>query len=1007
MASKDKASLINANAKATKDETILIQVNGVPVDTVLIDRGSLPITGARKLLKLRKPLTARRFRKTTINIPAEFLAIVKGMTLQTKSSSQGNKVKLSQPMLEQLRLLFSRAQKEFHLPVSLEVFTLMLESCGIEKEAASRLFATIDWPAAGLISWDELCTYLYLELTQEEYMLMRACRVELYEPPIRKNLPHRDPAIALARVHDGFWVICSQMGTLTLWSSTLKVVRQAFCVSESRNCNRLAKKWITGMVLMPEYSKVILTTGDREIQFFDSSSFRPFCQLSGLRTQPMAVHYGSLGEGKCIIVYGDQAGCVSVLTFKKMGSSFRYWHKAPLYEGFIPSVLLDHAVEEERIDFTCWHVHNDWVDMVRYYPETDQVVSCSSDINASLVIGRRRASTNVQQAMGEQPSRTKFLEANAVPQPRAPHDQLVFGVFLGVSCFDFNYEMKIVATGGTDHHIRLWNCYFTKSPIATLRGHYTPIFYLIICGNTKRLYSVSKDKWVKVWDVVQHTCIQTLPWHVLHLTGELNAVAFSCESGSLALVGENMVKLKLRARKDVKERFVKSHDSPVTCCCYSEALKQVITACEGSVVKTWNLETGLLESEFRDAHDSQGVASMTLDPLGRRLITVGRDGTGRIWNHNNGQRLNELQPHGRSAPLTTVTYVDIYKEGFILTAGWNRRINVYHDDIDSNTFILPLIPNFTKDVAKKGHREDVLCSDFCPPKWIATGGFDGLVMIWDKEKSQRDFVLCAPLPPDLEPENEQDKGVNCLAFLKQRVKRRLPGTLVVGGPYGYVHIWDAIYKASLVAQFGLKRQGPQDFTVTAVGSDVDNKILAVGDSQGHITVYTLDHCIMRRTEGGPPPELACWEAHLKAVTDLKAVLEHPYLVSCSVDGCVRLWTIQGHLIGTFGQRQLWDLKDESTFRHPRIPSDIWDAFYEIEFQNSEETKAEECLKTEATVGSRGPFTTIYRSTFPQQKVNEQSRQANRNCSEGHKRCRTADRVCNVLQSDLDCDTMLA
>lgn len=33
----------------------------------------------------------------------------------------------------------------------------------------------------------------------------------------------------------------------------------------------------------------------------------------------------------------------------------------------------------------------------------------------------------------------------------------------------------------------------------------------------------------------------------------------------------------------MKERFVKSHDSPVTCCCYSEALKQVITACEGSV----------------------------------------------------------------------------------------------------------------------------------------------------------------------------------------------------------------------------------------------------------------------------------------------------------------------------------------------------------------------------------------------------------------------------------------
>ena len=41
------------------------------------------------------------------------------------------------------------------------------------------------------------------------------------------------------------------------------------------------------------------------------------------------------------------------------------------------------------------------------------------------------------------------------------------------------------------------------------------------------------------------------------------------------------------------------------------------------------------------------------------------------------------------------------------------------------------------------------------------------------------------------------------------------------------------------------------------------------------------------------------------------------VVSASGDGTVRLWTLMGHFIGTFGQETSWDLHCSATFQHPK------------------------------------------------------------------------------------------
>jgi hypothetical protein len=54
---------------------------------------------------------------------------------------------------------------------------------------------------------------------------------------------------------------------------------------------RQKQKWITDFVIMNQYNKFIVGTGDREIQFFELSSFEPYCQISGLETVPLKLDY--------------------------------------------------------------------------------------------------------------------------------------------------------------------------------------------------------------------------------------------------------------------------------------------------------------------------------------------------------------------------------------------------------------------------------------------------------------------------------------------------------------------------------------------------------------------------------------------------------------------------------------------------------------------------------------------------------------------------------------------
>ena len=51
---------------------------------------------------------------------------------------------------------------------------------------------------------------------------------------------------------------------------------------------------------------------------------------------------------------------------------------------------------------------------------------------------------------------------------------------------------------GMDRIVRMWNPYVSNKPVALLRGHNAPIFYLFIAPEENRIFSISTDKCVKV-----------------------------------------------------------------------------------------------------------------------------------------------------------------------------------------------------------------------------------------------------------------------------------------------------------------------------------------------------------------------------------------------------------------------------------------------------------------------------------------------------------------------------
>uniref|UniRef100_A0A3B4WQR1 WD repeat-containing protein 49-like n=1 Tax=Seriola lalandi dorsalis TaxID=1841481 RepID=A0A3B4WQR1_SERLL len=304
---------------------------------------------------------------------------------------------------------------------------------------------------------------------------------------------------------------------------------------------------------------------------------------------------------------------------------------------------------------------------------------------------------------------------------------------------------SLLVTGGMDRLIRMWNPHFSGKPTGVLKGHSAPIIYLCISSEDSQIFSVSIDSTVKIWDLQDQCCLFTADPKASGIHGDISACSYSSAMKSLFIAADCMAVLSLKIRLVFCSRLTVSHNEPVMCCGYSEEFRQVVSCTEGSVVKVWDFDSGCQVFEFGGTPDLSAVTCMAFDLRGRRLITGGRDGCLKIWNFNNGQCLKTLKRDGECHEVCDCIFLKDIPE------------DLHHVQRPK--------PSWQDDL-KNGHNEDILCVAQCPPTLLATGSYDGEIIVWNVVSGRIQCRFVSPRSAEHPNVEGPDTSVQSIIFLK-------------------------------------------------------------------------------------------------------------------------------------------------------------------------------------------------------------------------------------------------
>ncbi|XP_034024275.1 WD repeat-containing protein on Y chromosome [Thalassophryne amazonica] len=784
-----------------------------------------------------------------------------------------------------------------------------------------ELFKKIDYSGQGRISWGDLCAHMLLEYKEKEESVRRSKKVAFTLPATIRSLCHSIPVINIRSTCDHTIVTVQEDGEIHYWSTDLKpqMTKSMFCEGP---LNRKTK-WASDFTLMTDYNKLIIGTGDRELQFYELSSLDPYCQISGLETVPLTLDYCHTGADECYILYGDTQGCVNIISINVVGDTLRLWSKFPKTAN-VPSIAIDHAIRTSNVTFTRWKVHEDWVTEAKYFKSFKAVVSTSNEEASSLVIGCALPSINAEDEIKEireacYKGKLKKMQLNWTPQLRAACDHTVFAIHKGVKTFDLCQNQSLLITGGMDRLIRLWNPYFSGKPTGILKGHSAPILYVHISSEDHQIFSVSSDGTVKIWDVQDQYCLFTAEPKASGIHRELSACFYCPAVKSLYIAAESMVVLSPEMRPQLCSHLTVSHNEPVMCCGYSEEFCLVVSCAEGSVMmKVWDFDSGSQAFEYGGAHDVSAITCMTFDPKGRRLITGGRDGCLKIWNFNNGQCLKTLQRDGECLEVYDCTYLTAHSNNYVMSVGRGRKIDIYAD-IPEDPHIQRPRPSWQDDL-KNGHKDDILCVAQCPPSLLATGSYDGEIIVWNMIS---ELIQCRFLsPPPCEHQNAEglDALVSSLIFLRNSSFQQFAScpALLSSGATGCINVWNVLSGGKFVSSFKASRFQQKIIKLAKTGDDA---LLYAADRIGYIYVFNVEKIFLSSVQK-PPTAENYWRAHISTITGLQIVDNDQVVLTSSTDGAVRLWSSRGEFIGTFGQSERWSIHFTSSWKHPAVPYEV-------------------------------------------------------------------------------------
>ena len=701
-----------------------------------------------------------------------------------------------------------------------------------------------------------------------------------------------------------YYVTSAKDGTIRLWAQgSVQLVKTI----------RLGQTWVLAMALLPFSGRIAVSTDDRKIKFYDIHTWEV---VMDVELQNPALCLGSWKHADAeMFAYGNHVGEITIVNMSKGLKTQKQLEKsADKKQVRRPKVW---AESRTRI------VHNGWVNQITKVDDLGCVVSCGGDSNIAIFEVPFRANPDVGK------------KEHVVTKRILRHHR---GHVKGVKCFEWVQSFKLIVSGGLERELIVWNPY-TGKPVLTLSGHTAGIEMLQLHEEHEQLISLSTDKVLKVWDMRQNECVQTMT-EFKHPLMKPTSFLIDKSRNRVVSFGHRHQVFKINPLVDVNTVMEDTHHAPVIAILYNTSFGNVVTVAENSECSVWRPVTGEQIFTFFDTerNDETHITCANFDEAGRRLMTGDHHGVVRVWNFNNGACIKTLvKPRDRQnrQELTSICSYIFEDKRFIAASSWDRKVTVWMDFSEDSGTVTPVMQ-------MQGQNTDVLSIGFTYPKSLAAACADGTIGIFDVESGHKKMTMLSERTrtgqTPRNPSTVMGTGqfVERIVFLEQK-----NSTLVSAGADGSLRFWEGQWMPHVPSHCNtsvmpcrnaclIAGNHPDGAAVVDVKSDDENKYLVTADEAGFIKTWDISQYDWRNPHPDQVEPISLWQAHQVGVNIVDIMVPSntedgvenevpPLVFSCAADRCAMLWTLDGAHVGKFGQsfagRSLpWDLYDTSTWK---------------------------------------------------------------------------------------------
>lgn len=274
-----------------------------------------------------------------------------------------------------------------------------------------------------------------------------------------------------------------------------------------------------------------------------------------------------------------------------------------------------------------------------------------------------------------------------------------------VNTVTFSADGKMLASGGYDHTVRLWDV-VTGNELQKFEGHTEIVSCVTFSPDEKTLASAAADKTIRLWDMDTGKVLQIFVDRRDWICG-VN-IAISPDGKILASAGSDTIGLwDIATGKEI--RRIKGPEAGVSDVDFSPDGKTLASACIDGTIRLWEVVTG--KELWKLKRPNEQIFRVIYPPDGK-ILAAAAGGTIYLLDADTGKLIREINSPGLDICFSP--------DGRILASGFYEIIHLW--DVSTGNEVHRL----------NAHKSMIFSIAFSPDRNIlASGGEEPTIFLWN------------------------------------------------------------------------------------------------------------------------------------------------------------------------------------------------------------------------------------------------------------------------------------